>query len=735
MRFPGKGGRAAIAASLLAAASPAAAQWPISPSTNLPVSTAIGDQAEPASASDGAGGVFVAWADRRGGVTWDVYLQRVTGAGTIAPGWPAGGLAVTTNTGSQANLAIAPDGSGGVVIAWQDRRTGDVDLLAQRIRANATLAPGWPAGGRPLCTTPGVQGPPAIAPDGSGGAYVVWRDDRAGFANADIFAMHVTGSGAPAAGWPANGLAVCSAPGVQEQPVVAASASGAIFAWQDDRTGAVDGWDIHALRLTPAGVRPAGWPANGLAVCTAAGNQLAPSIVSDGGTGCFVAWEDFRAGLTCNLHASRLNGAGSRPGGWPANGRAVCSSPGDQFAVQLLPDGLGGVIAVWEDYRAGLDNADIYALRMTGGGGNGLGWTANGLAVCTSAGMQTAPVPVSDGFFGVIVAWMDERAGPSQTDIYARRVSLFGAFFSPWPANGVPVTTAAGRQQAPTVVSGASNSALVAWRDFRSGTTSDVYAQRVQGDGVLGSAAATNVAVRDVAGDAGRRVRVAWGASPYDVLPAAGDGGPRVARYVVQRLGRDAGEVVAATLAAAAPSGAPDEEPGGGGPAEWLPVASVEATGAASYEVEVATAVDSSEGNPAPYTFRVAAYSTGPDSLVWWSDPATGASVADPGGIGASVTGATTGRACWLAAPAPNPSRGGALLRFGLPASASVRLAVIDVSGREVRALASAWLAAGVHAMRWDGLDASGRPAASGLYFVRLEAAGRALTRRLAVAR
>jgi flagellar hook assembly protein FlgD len=46
--------------------------------------------------------------------------------------------------------------------------------------------------------------------------------------------------------------------------------------------------------------------------------------------------------------------------------------------------------------------------------------------------------------------------------------------------------------------------------------------------------------------------------------------------------------------------------------------------------------------------------------------------------------------------------------------------------------LVSGVQAAGGHTLRWDGRDRSGRVVGSGLYFVRLEAAGRALIRRLA---
>jgi len=53
------------------------------------------------------------------------------------------------------------------------------------------------------------------------------------------------------------------------------------------------------------------------------------------------------------------------------------------------------------------------------------------------------------------------------------------------------------------------------------------------------------------------------------------------------------------------------------------------------------------------------------------------------------------------------------------------------VSGRRVRALATGLMEAGPHEATWDGRDDAGQPAASGLYFARLETPTGTLTRRV----
>jgi hypothetical protein len=69
----------------------------------------------------------------------------------------------------------------------------------------------------------------------------------------------------------------------------------------------------------------------------------------------------------------------------------------------------------------------------------------------------------------------------------------------------------------------------------------------------------------------------------------------------------------------------------------------------------------------------------------------------------------------------PNPFADGTRVRFSVPAEASARLTVVDVSGRTVRTLVDAALPAGPSQVAWDGRDADGRTVASGVYFVRLE--------------
>lgn len=86
-------------------------------------------------------------------------------------------------------------------------------------------------------------------------------------------------------------------------------------------------------------------------------------------------------------------------------------------------------------------------------------------------------------------------------------------------------------------------------------------------------------------------------------------------------------------------------------------------------------------------------------------------------------------------APAPNPSRGGAILAVDLPEAADVTASVIDVSGRELERLVCGVLAAGRHELRLAAIDRNGHAAPAGIYFIRVTSVPGAGPRQSAVRR
>lgn len=87
----------------------------------------------------------------------------------------------------------------------------------------------------------------------------------------------------------------------------------------------------------------------------------------------------------------------------------------------------------------------------------------------------------------------------------------------------------------------------------------------------------------------------------------------------------------------------------------------------------------------------------------------------------------------WVGPAIPNPASRGASFWFGIPRGGSVSFVIVDLFGRKVRDLSAGQLPAGVHQVHWDGLDARGRVAPSGLYLYQVKLADRVVTGRLMV--
>lgn len=74
----------------------------------------------------------------------------------------------------------------------------------------------------------------------------------------------------------------------------------------------------------------------------------------------------------------------------------------------------------------------------------------------------------------------------------------------------------------------------------------------------------------------------------------------------------------------------------------------------------------------------------------------------------------------YLAGARPNPFNPRTSIQYGLDASSDVRLEVFDVTGRLVTTLVNTNQTAGNYSVVWDGRDASGVSASSGVYYTRL---------------
>ncbi|MFT3946474.1 MAG: hypothetical protein QM763_05810 [Agriterribacter sp.] len=207
------------------------------------------------------------------------------------------------------------------------------------------------------------------------------------------------------------------------------------------------------------------------AISAATSSQINPQIVSNGAGGAVIVWQDNRSGNN-DIYAQQIDVNGLVQ--WTSNGAPVCTATGGQSGPRVIQASTGSYIITWMDSRNG--NNDIFAQMINASGV--LQW-AGDVAICTSIADQTSPQIISDENGGAIIVWQDARDGA--TDIYAQRVDAAGNAL--WDANGIPVCNATDVQYAVQIISDGNGGAIAAWADNRSGNNNDIYTQKINADG------------------------------------------------------------------------------------------------------------------------------------------------------------------------------------------------------------------------------------------------------------
>jgi hypothetical protein len=451
------------------------AEWP---AFGRAISTAPNAQEHPVVASDGAGGAIVVWQDLRNPKI-NVFAQHVVASGELDPRWPVDGrallgdpAALATAAGGQTAPAVVPDGAGGAIVAWQDNRDPltAIDIYSQHVLASGVLDPKWPANGLPVTTARGLQQTFTMVSDGLGGAILAWQDGRSAPGASHIFAQHVLHDGFLDTRSPADGIPVCIARGAQEFPVaVADGIGGAILAWQDTRDSTVTGFDVYAHHVTSEGVADAAWPVNGRAVCTVTGDQGRAGITSDGLHGALIAWSDARIVGTAHIFAHHVLASGSLDPVWPVGGRGIAGTNVLESRPIAVPDGVGGAIVCWQGFTVRLN---VFAQHVKSTGVVDPVWPAGGKALSTSKQTQDFAEIVTDGSGGAVIAWQDG------IQIVTRHVLASSAFDPADSDTGRVLADLPSQRGDPTLVATGGSGAIVAWTDTRNADT-DIYAIQI----------------------------------------------------------------------------------------------------------------------------------------------------------------------------------------------------------------------------------------------------------------
>jgi len=259
---------------------------------------------------------------------------------------------------------------------------------------------------------------------------------------------------------------------------------GSYVVWEDDRNDLGGNTGIFSQRMQSFGVVK--FVANGIQIADTPGDdQKRPWVAEGANSTALYTWEDERNNGTTDddIYAKSIDSVGATSWGG-VNGILICNAIEDQERPQIVSDGSGGGIIVWRDRRdRGTTQRDIYAQRVNSAGT--VQWAANGVVISNAVDDQTNFSVISDGLGGAIIVWEDDRSG-STTDIYGQRID--GSGIVQWTANGLAICNEATDDQTDLQIIGdGSGGVVVTWVDLRNNgaTGSDIYAQSINSAGAV----------------------------------------------------------------------------------------------------------------------------------------------------------------------------------------------------------------------------------------------------------
>lgn len=366
----------------------------------VPISDGDAEETTPSIASTAAG-YFAVWADTRTGYN-DIFGARLDGAGTVID---TEGVLVSGAMYDQLRPRVSSNGSGYLAV-WDDYRNGTVfQPYAARVSSSgATLdAAGiaLPAlGGNP---TTGVT----VGSDGTD-YLVAWTLGTAPYTG--VYGSRITSEGLVR---DASGMQLASDTNQQREPTVAWNGTSYLVAWTDTRAG----MDIYGTRVSPTGeiLDPMG-----IAISTAAGNQLRPEVTGSD-SDFYVVWTDTRDSPYTDvgdIFGTRVSGDGD-----------VLEPTGTLIYAGGPSPGVGASSVAWNgtDYLVVISDSGGLGARRVGADGVPIGAS---FSLGGSGDIRRLPAVASSGL-GWLVAFIHTASGFSS--VRAVRVGESGTLLDATP--------------------------------------------------------------------------------------------------------------------------------------------------------------------------------------------------------------------------------------------------------------------------------------------------------------
>ena len=407
---------------------------------------------------------LVVWHDRRSGVQWGIYGQRVSGTGT-----PVGKVLVVASESQEQGYprVVASPTNKQYLVVWNKKRpTTKWDVCAIRLDSQ-----GQGIGNAfDVIATVKEETLPVVAYHNVREEYlVIWEDPRDFYPTngRDIYGQRLSDTGSLVG----TDFAVSDATSDQLLPDVAYNnmTEEYIVAWQDYRGGAAE-IAIYAQRISALGTREG----PDIPVTTETRRQMNPRVAYSAGAEEFlIVWEDERSGtgngFACGQRVSSGGGL---------LGSAFSLSAGGmnyQTLVVVAGSNLQGWVATWQDGR-NISGDEIFGQQIDA---SGTILAADVATARASRGQEMPDIALGNSAIGQMVVWMDYR-NETDYDVFGQRLRTDG---SPVGDN-VTLLSRPNSQGAPQIAyNPADNEYFVVVHSMEGTEGFDILGMRIDSDG------------------------------------------------------------------------------------------------------------------------------------------------------------------------------------------------------------------------------------------------------------
>ncbi|MDZ7264461.1 MAG: hypothetical protein ONB16_07745, partial [candidate division KSB1 bacterium] len=291
------------------------------------------------------------------------------------------------------NPKVTTDGAGGAIIAWEDDYAWGRDIVAQHVDSSGYKR--WAEEGVVICNAELDQfmWDGDIVSDGSGGAFIAWRDHRravrpeTGYQDsADIYLQHIDANGQPL--WQENGIRISNGLYYAHHAKMAADDSGGVvIAWINQDTFSYSQFiAVFMQRISSSGEFL--WSQDSAKII-APNYDREPSlaILNDGNKGSIIS---------CSEGIFRFTMQGELS--WQ-----VTDIPGRMTDYSIVSDGNGGAIYYYTNRLY-----PIYYLYLQRVNHHGeILWDDNGIFITTKIPRYWGTSLAPDGEHGAYISWID----------------------------------------------------------------------------------------------------------------------------------------------------------------------------------------------------------------------------------------------------------------------------------------------------------------------------------------